>query len=34
MFEAETPLPPGPSVHCACGFEEYGDQANQNQCFL
>lgn len=34
LFEAETPLPPGPSVHCACGFREYGDAANQNQCFL
>ena len=31
-FEADTPLPPGPSVHCACGFREYGDQRNANQC--
>ena len=31
-FEADTPLPPGPSVHCACGFREYGDDRNANQC--
>jgi hypothetical protein len=32
FFEADTPLPPGPSVHCACGFEEYGTTRNANQC--
>jgi hypothetical protein len=32
LFETETPLPPGPSVHCACGFREYGDDRNANQC--
>lgn len=31
-FEADTPLPPGPSVHCACGFQEYGTTRNANQC--
>lgn len=31
-FEADTPLPPGPSVHCACGFQEYGVGRNTNQC--
>lgn len=25
-------LPPGPDAQCGCGFVEYGDQRNANQC--
>jgi hypothetical protein len=31
--EDGTPLPPGPDAQCGCGFVEYGDQRNANQCF-
>lgn len=24
--------PPGPTVHCECGFQEYGSQHTTNNC--
>lgn len=30
--EMGNPLPPGPDAQCGCGFREYGDGPNTNQC--